>query len=142
FGPTVASDEFASKVRWKSKFGVACVDALKKHFAEKATEKERERVVWFQRDHERAMTDPNWRRTAAQTTFDPFTTIDLEDFRFDFEGRSWTLEQFTYSFEMNRIAPQHDLIGIDLSGIELRDVRLVNLCLARACLDGAQFNQV
>jgi hypothetical protein len=142
FGPTVASDEFASKVRWKSKFGVACVDALKKHFADKATEKERERAVWFQRDHERAMTDPNWRQTASQTTIDPFTTIDLEDFRFDFDGRTWSLGEFAYSFQLGRIAPQHDLIGIDLSGLRLYNVRLVNICLAGACLDGAHFNQV
>jgi hypothetical protein len=142
FGRTVASDDFASKARWKSTFGVACIDALKKHFADKTSEKERERAAWFRRDHERAMTDPNWRRTGDRTIIDPFTTIDLDDFRFEFEGRTWTLGEFTYSFEMSRIAPQHDLIGIDLSGLKLYNVRLVNICFASACLDGAQFNQV
>jgi len=88
------------------------------------------------------MTDPNWRRTGGQHMIDPFANIDLEDFRFDFEGRSWTLGEFTYTFEMGRISPQHDLIGIDLSGIKLYNVRLINLCLGSACLDGAHLNQV
>jgi len=142
FGRAVASDEFATKVRWKSRGGIACVEALKKHFQDKASQKERQSAARLRQDHERMMTDPNWRRTGGQFIIDTFATIDLEDFRFDFEGRSWTAAEFTYTFEMGRISPQQDLIGIDLSGITLHNVRLVNLCLAGACFDGAHLNQV
>jgi len=140
FGPNVGSDEFASKVRWKSLRGIACVNAIKRYFEAKMAAKEREAVEWFRED--RMLTDPNWQAKRGNARFDSFVTIDFEDFRFEFEERSWTLTEFAYSFQTGRISPQKDLIGIDLSGIHLHDVRLVNLCFGGACFDGGHLFQV
>ena len=141
FGKNVSSDEFAMQVRWKSTFGIACVDALKQHFDAKMKAKEKETAAWFKHDHEKMMTDPSYRKTSGKA-IDWYATIDLEDFDFEFNGRRWSLPEFTYSFKTGRISPQQDLIAIDLSGVRLHNVRLVNLCLANACFDGASLDQV
>jgi Ion channel/Pentapeptide repeats (8 copies) len=141
FGPAVASDEFALKVRWKSVRGIACVAAVKDYLQKKMEANEKATAQWFREDHQRMMTDSNYYKSHRRTP-DMYATIDFEDFQFNFDGQSWTLSEFTYSFQTGRISPQKDLIGIDLSGIHLRNCRLVNLCFSQACFDNADFFQI
>jgi hypothetical protein len=140
FGQNVANDEFALKVRWKSQRGVACVDAIKLYLKSKMEAKAEESAKWFRGDQ--MLTDPNWQKNLDAKEPNLFAEIDFEDFRFDWEGRPWSLAEFTYSFQTGRIFPQKDLIGIDLSGVRLRNVRLVNLAFGGACFDDADFFQI
>lgn len=93
--------------------------------------------------HSVMMTDPNWEKKLSLRQDDFYATIDFNDFSFHFENRSWSLNEFVYSFPMQqRIGGKKDLIGIDLPGIELFNCRLLNLCFDRANFDNAMMNQI
>ena len=64
--------------------------------------KAEESAKWFREDQ--MLTDPNWQKNRDAKTLDLFAEIDFEDFRFDCEGRSWSLAEFTYSFQTGRIS--------------------------------------
>jgi hypothetical protein len=142
FGPNYHSDEFANRIKWKSEFGVACVNAIKRYIEEKLYHHETIVNQKFFSQHHLMMNDPEWQK---KVKFDPeelYVTIDFSDFSFQYQNRSWTINEFTYSFKTGRIGGQLDLIGIDLSGISLKNCRLVGLCFGNANFDNATMSHV
>lgn len=141
-GPNVSKDAFALQVRWKSPLGIECTNAIKQYFDQKIKTKERQSTEKFRANHELMMNDPDWEKKVSFNLDDFYATIDFSDFFFQFQDRSWNLNQFVYSFETSRIGGQQDLIGIDLSGIKLGNCRLVRLCFRGANFDNAKLFQV
>jgi len=89
------------------------------------------------------MDDPNWEtKIGANVLRDLFATIDFSGFTFGFGGRSWNLNEFTYSFPLQRASGPIDLSGIDLRGIKLRHCRFVNINFAGASFDNAQLSEI
>ena len=96
-GPNVSRDEFALQVRWKSPLGIECTNAIKQYFDQKI--KERQSTEKFRANHALMMNDPDWKNKVSFNLDDFYATIDFSDFFFQFQGRSWNLNQFVYLSE-------------------------------------------
>ena len=142
YGPAVSSDEWAMRVRWKSEIGIECVKAIRKYIANKISAHDEATRLELTARHSVIMNDPNWQQKITATPRDFYATIDFNDFGFEFNGRSWSLNEFVYLFPTHRLGTQMDLTGIDLSEIKFFNTRLLNLCFVDANFENAIFNQV
>lgn len=142
YGSNVHSDEFANMVRWHSSIGIACKKAIVEYFENKM----RNHTERLARDLfptvSAVIDDPDWDKKIRFDPEDLFVTIDFSDFSFEYDNRSHTIKDFTYSFPLGRIGTEIDLIGIDLSGIRLQNCRLVNICFHHANFTNASLFQV
>jgi hypothetical protein len=142
YGPSVQSDEFACMVRWHSSIGFACKKAILEYFHSKISQHEENITKEFFPHMNAMIEDPEWDKKFIINPANLYVTIDFSDFIFQFENRSLTIRDFTYSFHLSRVGNAVDLIGIDLSGIELRKCRFINICFSRANFDNAVLYQL
>ena len=72
----------------------------------------------------------------------PQSTIDFNDFTFDFDGQNYSIKKVVSSFHTSHIEGWQDLRGIPLNGINLTDCILTDIDFSNASFTGANFHQL
>lgn len=137
----VHTEEFCLKVRWKSQMGISCQEALILFLKRKMDEHRDEVDKYFSSDYfSKVITDKTYKHKSFGA-LKPYKRIDFSDFSFDFNGKSFTLDDFEYHFPLAREGFVN-LGGIDLSGINLRDCEFVNVSFAHSDFDNSTLSQI
>lgn len=119
--------KFETQIRWKSEVGIECQKAVRAYIETRVKE----------------VGDAANAAFAAGTYLsENVKTIDFSSFRFVFDGKDLSLDNFQQMYANPKISPSENLMGIDLNGIKINNCILVNACLANANLTNTQLGSI
>ncbi|PSW73715.1 hypothetical protein C9J41_10945 [Photobacterium sp. GB-50] len=120
--------KFETQIRWKSEAGIECQKAVLAYIENRVKE------------IEEAANDAV--KTGTWHLPEHIKTIEFSSFRFKFNGKDLSLDDFQQMYANPKISPSENLMGIDLNGIKINHCILVNTCLANANLTNAQLGSI
>lgn len=120
--------KFETQIRWKSEVGIECQKAVRAYIETRVKEIEDAANAAF--------------NAGTYVLTENVKKIDFSSFRFVFNGKELSLDNFQQMYANPKISPSDNLMGIDLNGIKINHCILVNACLANANLTNAKLGSI
>ncbi|AZA91772.1 voltage-gated potassium channel [Chryseobacterium nakagawai] len=110
------SDLFGKIVRWESEIGKICTEEIRKYLKNKVNS------VFIENTH--------------------LCEISFTDFAFLYQGKSYTLQDFSNIFPTSKINGKADLIGVNLENIQIYNACIINCMFYSANFNNSDFQDV
>jgi uncharacterized protein YjbI with pentapeptide repeats len=141
YGKRIHDSRIGLQVRWKSEIGIICQTAIKEYILYKIKSHQEKKIKEFiPNNFDEILKNKEFKHRAINTS-DLFLIIDLKDFRFEFQNRMLTIDDFEYRFPMER-SNYTDLSGIDFSGIKINNCTFKNIAFSCVNFDNSNLSQI